>query len=147
MEGFEVEYPKSEQHVKTLIYGPKEVIADPTLNELKGPPHYLVALKDTVGYELPMSDLYYLVPLNIRERVLAHLLKEPTDEELLKFWCDNERKIMWRCFKKQCSKEARDYVKIEKKLTTGNVIGRVASNPKSFKSPKKNRIVIRYNVV
>ena len=146
MDGFEVNYPTSIQNVKTKTYGPKEVVADPSLKDLKGQPFYYVVVKDTAGYEIPMSELYYLVPVQIRERVLDILLKEPTDTELLHQWMENERKIIWKAYKKQCSKEARQYMKTEHRMLTGNVIGRVATIPKPVKPPKKSRYVIRYNV-
>lgn len=146
IDGFEVKYPTSIQNVKTRTFGPKDTIPDPNLNELQGHPFYFVAIKDTVGYEIPMSDLYYLVPVKIREKVLKLLLAEPTDQELLNQWTENERKIIWKSYKKQCSKEARSYMKAEQKQLRGNVLQRVATLPKPVKSLKKGNYVIRYNV-
>ncbi|OHT03886.1 hypothetical protein TRFO_28789 [Tritrichomonas foetus] len=146
MDGFEVKYPTSIQNVRSKVYGPKEAIQDPSLKELHGQPFTIIALKETVGYELPMSDLYYLVPFKLREKALDLLLAEPTDQELLHVWMENEWKTIWRMYKHQCSKEAREYMKTERRLTTGNVIGRVATTPKPVKGPQKNRIVIRYTV-
>ena len=114
MDGFIINFPEGLETVKMECCGDKTIVADPSIYSESECARTLVALKDTVGYEIKMSDLYYLVPLSIRSRLLSDILPKPTPKDIADKWVAQETKVLWRSFKKQCTRDARQYVKCER---------------------------------
>lgn len=146
MEGVNIEIPTDEEDVQTDIYCAKQVVPDPSLAIEGHKKFILVVVKDSVGYELMMSDLYYLVPFDIRERMIEAVLQDPDDKSLVNKWIDREKAMVWKAYKKRINKEARDFVKAEKRITNGTLISRVPKQPKAIKSPRKGYKLITYHV-
>ena len=144
MDGFIIDFPTGTETVKMEFCGEKTVVADPSVSESECA-RTLVVLKDTVGYELKMSDLYYLVPVDLRMRLLKDILPRPTPKDIADRWIAQETKMLWRSFKKQCTHEARQYLKCEKAAGAPLVI-RKPKPPKKRIPPLRNCRTISYRV-
>jgi len=130
-----VKVPKGPRLVEIKSLGPRSLFADPRLDEkwiLH--PFTLKVVEPVLLHKLKISDLMGALRIEKVIGIQEQMRKQPNDQEIMEEWIEKQEQAQWLEFKKQCVKEARRAVKLEKQIMNGTLGMRKAGPPKSIKS-------------
>jgi hypothetical protein len=129
----EIGMPDSAVPARTDAFGANHLVVDPSFSERLEKPFSLSVIEEATVLVIPVVELPNLLPCDLRREVEKIVLNDPTDKELVWFWVETERTRQWEIFKKRCTKEAREYVRMVNRETAGMIIGRRAKPPRAIK--------------
>lgn len=137
VDSIEIKIPKGKKLIKTETYGPKHCLADSSLSAALNRPYELKFLEDTVIHVISYNDVKAIIPFTLRKQIEKLLLDDPSEDELIRGWCESEMAVQWQIFKHKISKEAKLFTLHEKIMMTGEVTCRRPSPPKQIKDHQK----------
>jgi hypothetical protein len=85
------------------------------------------------GYFLKFKNLSSMLLTAQTEELIALFCNEPNDDQVRQMWLDRQEAIQWNTFKKKVMKDARKFVKMEKRITSGEWTTRKPGQPKPLK--------------
>jgi hypothetical protein len=137
----EIGLPESVVSIRTDVFGENHLVIDPTFSRGLRKPFTLSVIEEATVLVIPVVELPNLLPLDLKREVERIVLDDPTDKELVWFWVERERKRQWEIFKKRCTKEAREYVRMVNRQQLGMLVERRAKPPRAIKKidPRKQK--------
>jgi hypothetical protein len=134
--GIEVAVPNGKHAVKVKTYGPKTMFPDPALAEYV-PYHFtLYVTEPVIAYQLKVKDLASMLLTAQMQKIREAFRDEPNDTQVINIWIEKQQAIQWQAYKRKCVKEARQMVKVEKEVLSGQWPQRKAARPKAIKDHK-----------
>jgi hypothetical protein len=129
----EIGLPDGSVPVRTDTLGPNHLTVDPTFSKSLKKPFTLSVLDDATVLVIPYSELPNLLPLDLKREVEKIILNDPSDKELVRFWIERARNRQWELYRRRCTKEAREYVRMVNRQELGLVVARRAKPPRAVK--------------
>ena len=130
----------------TLPIGFSEIVSDrfSTGDTICLPEFYRIEVKyqcvdDCSGCIISKQTMLEIIPYEYQQALVSNIIDNRTDEEVIKQWLNREKAIQWRVFRKQCVKEANDYMSINKLSMAAEILSRAPRQPESIGSyrPRK----------
>lgn len=128
-----IKIPKGVKLIQTETYGPKHCIADSSLSTSLNKPYELKFLEDTIIYAISYNDVKDIVPYMMRKEIEKALLNDPSDDELIRSWCEKEIVIQWQIYRHKITKETKIFWENDRIMNSGEVTCRRPPPPKQIK--------------